>query len=403
VSLEDDLRAALDRSGGEAQPARKPAPDGLQWSWDGNQGLIETPALTERPTTWDVFVRDSGLDPEEVEVIEPVESTGWDATHRTKEGDNVTVRMHRYKIKVRRRSAYIRELPLLFAEARRVKRLPKPDSAQPERVTIVGYADPQTGKVARRGGTPELIARMGQSLERLDDYLGRVKPEAAMLFDVGDAIEGFENTGNQMSTNDLSIMDQVDVASTVLFQMVNLLAKRTLRVGVRGIGSNHCRWRKGKDQLGTPGDDWGIFMLKQLRRALAMDGASFGHVDVQWPETFEETLSLEVAGRIIGLAHGHQAPRPEGIPLWWAKQVHGGQPIAHADILITGHYHHLRVQPSGRNPWTDRSKWWLQCPTMDNGSDWYRQISGDDSDPGLVVFTLTRGQDGYPFENLELL
>jgi hypothetical protein len=35
-----------------------------------------------------------------------------------------------------------------------------------------------------------------------------------------------------------------------------------------------------------------------------------------------------------------------------------------------------------------RSRWWIQMPTLDNGSDWYRQRQGDDSDPGLLVYLL---------------
>lgn len=402
MSLADDLRGALDDSAGVAQPARKPAPDGLRWEWDGNTGVITTPPLAERPTTWDEFIRKSGLEPEDVEVIEPVGLRGWQGLQRNEDGTNSVVDLNYYSLKVRRRSPVMAQLPLLFNQARRINRLPRvlPDGV--DRATIVCWADPQTGKVARRGGTPALVERVGVYLDKLADYLDRVPSDAAMLFDLGDAVENFENTGQQMSTNDLSLMDQVDVAGTLLFHITALLAQQRNAVGVRGIGSNHCRWRKGKDALGQPSDDWGIFLLKQLRKAV-QSVPGLAHVDVAWPDRFEETLSVEVCGKVLGLAHGHQASKPELVPTWWGKQVHGGQPLAHADILHTGHFHHLRVQPTGRNPWTDRSKWWLQAPTADNGSDWYRMSSGDDSDPGLVVYTLTRGQDGFPFGNLEIL
>jgi hypothetical protein len=36
----------------------------------------------------------------------------------------------------------------------------------------------------------------------------------------------------------------------------------------------------------------------------------------------------------------------------------------------------------------------IQCPTLDSGSSWYRTgMGGDDSDPGLLVFPLVKGQD----------
>jgi hypothetical protein len=124
-------------------------------------------------------------------------------------------------------------------------------------------------------------------------------------------------------------------------------------------------------------------------------GDQYAHLDVVIPQRHDETLALDVCGQIVGLAHGHQVARPNNVPDWWSRQTHGGQPIADADILVTGHFHHLRVEPVGRNPHTNRSRWWLQAPTLDNGSDWFRHHKGYDSDPGMLVFTVTRdGWDG---------
>src|SRR5690606_1663535 len=106
------------------------------------------------------------------------------------------------------------------------------------------------------------------------------------------------------------------------------------------------------------------------------------------PGEYDETLALDVCGTIVGLAHGHQAKSPDRVPQWWAGQTHGGQPVAHASILVTGHFHSFRTQATGRDPWHGREKRWFQCPTLDNGSDWWRAISGEDSDPGLLVFTI---------------
>jgi hypothetical protein len=95
---------------------------------------------------------------------------------------------------------------------------------------------------------------------------------------------------------------------------------------------------------------------------------------------------------ILGLVHGHQASRPDGIVQWWRNQSHGNQSVKDADILIHGHFHHLTIKESGRR--NDHSRWVIQCPTLDAGSSWYRTGSGgDDSDPGLLVFPLVKGQD----------
>jgi hypothetical protein len=373
--------------------------------WDGNTGTVTTGPLTERPTTWDAYLIDAGMNPADVEVIEPVNVRGWDALQANI--DPVTglrvssvVRMHYYRLNVRRlTSTNTPDLRQLYLCARAARRTAKATAEPPAAVTsatVVLWADPQTGKVASRGGTPQLIERQQAYLEGIHAYSRTHRNDAAYLFDLGD---GFENTSSQAFTNDLSLMDQIDVATTVELEAVKMLATTHKSVVMAGIGSNHCRWRAGKNALGLPGDDWGIFALKQIRKALAMNPDRFGHVSVLWPDKHEETLALDVAGTIIGLAHGHQVNRPDQIPQWWANQTHGGQALADADILCTGHFHSLRIQATGQNRHTGRSKWWVQAPTQDNGSDWYRHKAGSDSNDGVVVFTV--GPDGW--RDLEVL
>jgi hypothetical protein len=105
-------------------------------------------------------------------------------------------------------------------------------------------------------------------------------------------------------------------------------------------------------------------------------------------------------GTKLGMVHGNQFAK-NGAINWWSKQQHGGQPVGSADILLTGHYHHLVVMPTGRNPHSGRSKWWLQAPTLDNGSDWFRNSAGEDSDPGLLVFDIT--EEGFDLQSLVVL
>jgi hypothetical protein len=269
-----------------------------------------------------------------------------------------------------------------------------------ERAVVAVWADPQTGKVASRGGTPELVSRVAETLERLGNYVADSGATEGVWLDAGDAVESFENTGGQATTNDLSMMSQVDVATALEFDGIDLLCKQLGRVVVAGVGSNHCRWRRGKDNLGTPGDDWGLHMLRQMHRwTTRLASEQYAHLSFLLPKEQDETVALDVCGQIIGLAHGHQVNSPDRVPDWWSRQSHGGQPIADADILVTGHFHHLRVEPVGRNPHTDRSRFWMQAPTLDNGSDWFRARKGYDSDPAMLVFTVS--PDGW--DHLRLL
>lgn len=268
-----------------------------------------------------------------------------------------------------------------------------------ERALIVAWADLQTGKVGSRGDTESLVDRVLSKLDLLDDYAKQAKCDSAYLIDVGDCVESFENVASQGFVNDLSHPEQLRVARRLFTEGAIRLARRHSKLTCVSVPSNHGRWRRGKDALGRPGDDYGIEILTAVSDAFKLNPDAFGHVDFVVPDVWQETLALDVYGTILAVTHGHQVRRPELIPSWWAGQVHGGQPAADADILLTGHFHITRIQPTGRSAHTGRAKWWIQAPTLDNGSDWWRLLKGDDSDPALMVFTV----DANGWDNMRLL
>jgi hypothetical protein len=145
-----------------------------------------------------------------------------------------------------------------------------------------------------------------------------------------------------------------------------------------------------KQQVGRPGqDDWGTMVAQQMNR-LAKETEL--DVTVLVPHPNDESLAFDVFGdkfHIIGVVHGHQTGRPEGIPDFWRKQVFGKQPLQAATICLTGHYHHLRVQELGDGG-NGQSRFWIQAKTMDSGSGWWRLNAGEDSKPGMACFELSK-------------
>jgi hypothetical protein len=107
-----------------------------------------------------------------------------------------------------------------------------------------------------------------------------------------------------------------------------------------------------------------------------------------------------VLGTSIGLVHGNQFGPGQAIS-WWEKQTFGGQAVSFADVLLSAHYHTFGAGVAGRNPHTGRQRYWLGAPTLDNGSDWFRQTAGRDSDPGLMIFDVT--PDGFDLGSLTIL
>jgi len=296
----------------------------------------------------------------------------------------------------------IDDLPLLYSQVttRNVPDVVHVYDPVPEKSLVVVWADIQVGKTGSRGGTPELIARIAQKREALREYMYWHPAKEAFFLSVGDEVESFENVAAQAFTNDLSFPDQLDLELTFELDMITTLAKGVDKVTVAGCSSNHCRWRAGKGVLGKPKDDYGIYIKRQLEKALRLN-TSYDKVVFEYPNEWDETMAVDVQGTRVGIAHGHQVNNPNNIEDWWRKQVFGRGATADADILVTGHFHTFRAQPVGRSQRTGKNRWWLQAPTLDNGSDWYRESQGSDSDEGLLVFLVD--ENGLDLQSLTIL
>lgn len=289
------------------------------------------------------------------------------------------------------------DYPALVKIARGNRRAtPRKSATGLTRVVVV--SDAQIGKTDHRGGTEELLARIENLLGQLDDEARATPCDDAVILDPGDLVEGFENTGGQLYTNALSFPSQLEMANSILIEIVSSVAKRHASTRVATVPSNHGAWRRGKDRLGRPSDDFGIMTHRTVANALKLAGRD--DITFVIPDEWQESLALQVRGAVIGLAHGHQAgARPEAVPGWWAKQTHGGMALAAATIAVTGHWHHLRVQPTGAID--GKARWWFQAPTLDNGSSWWaNSAGGSDTEAGLLTFTVDN--EGR-WDNLRLL
>lgn len=261
---------------------------------------------------------------------------------------------------------------------------PKPPLKVVDNATVVGVlADAQTGKVSERGGVEELLHRLEDSRKAWQAYVRRVKPAEIVLVDDGDAIENFENTGAQDRTNDLQLTEQIRVWRRVFWTWIDTAASLAPSVKVVSVPSNHCRVRRGKADLGPPSDDYGIEVLTQLADMAAVHPDKYGHVSFYAPDGEQEAVAIPtVGGKVLGFAHGHQVSRPEKLADWLAGQALGRTPIGQADIAVFGHWHHLRIQTVGDD------RWLFIAPTSDNGSSWFRNLTGNESAPGVLTFTV---------------
>lgn len=363
-----------------AKKITKPAHVKPGIEWDGSQGEAVTPGYDSEPENFDEFLLSAGLDPEGIEVIPPIRTSRW---QQREDGPWLTS----YRFTFRRHAPEL-DLPALFAEAKKAKPAKPKLTEREEKALVVCPSDFQVGKTGSRGGTKELIERVFESYDRIEAKAKAGKYERIYILDLGDIIESVSNKANyqQLATNDLSVPQQVDAASALMFDLIKRLHKYA-PVTYGSVASNHCQNRFNGQQVGQPGkDDWGIVITQQLARLTR---------ELDWDVTYlipqpeDEGFAFEYGVHVVGCVHGHQAKRPEGIPAWWANSSFGSQWVAPVSLMLSAHFHHLRITELGQHA-NGSSKFWVQMPTMDAGSDWFRLTSGTDSSTGIVVLELDK-------------
>lgn len=358
-------------------------PTGFEHEWDGREGWIGK-ALEERPRTWDDLIREADLDPEEVEVVGDPQIRGWDAAI----GRGEIKRMRYFRINVRRR--FLRtDLDVLIRAAKRNR--PKAVATSPvtDSAFLVALGDLQLGKMDGDGTRGTVQRFVDKTAEAVARYKRVAKGQPVYLAHLGDCIEGMVSQGGANAwRTPMTLTEQVRLYRTLLLEQVAAFAKVAPRVVVAGIPGNHDEAHR---PLHTYGDSWAVDALAAVRQSCEFAGG-YEHVAFHAPERDELTLTLDVCGTIVGLAHGHQWRAGQHVT-WWAKQAHGRQPIGDAHLLLSGHLHHLRVEQTGSD------KTFLQVPALESGSQWWKHRTGEWGQPGIVTAVV----GGGTWRSLEVL
>lgn len=373
MSLKDEFSKVVQTA--EQLTARK-----RQWTpgveWLGTEGTITTGAIAGDPE-WESILRAWDLDPNEFQIVEPVLFNSW--------GGEDGLNNRQFKAKVVRRVHTPVDLEPLIRDAMRHK--PKKRDFPGESVLNVVLADWQIGK-ADHGGVEGTISRI---VAARDDLISRVRDLRKIGRDItalnvlwtGDSIEGcLGHYPSQTFAVELDRRDQVKVTRRLLADSLQTWSKHFDEITVAAVAGNHGENRNGGKAFTGVQDNDDLAVVEQVAEILAANPDAFGHVRFALA-TDALTLTIPAAGWIIGITHGHIANRganPEGkLQRWWEGQAGGRQPIGDADILITGHYHHLRVVDWGGCVW-------LQAPAMEGGSEWWRQSTGQMSQVGMLTF-----------------
>lgn len=257
----------------------------------------------------------------------------------------------------------------------------------PERILMVPAGDLQLGK-PDGGGSAATIERFCRITDDIADEIARGGFNTSLILPwMGDCIEGMvSQRGRLVASLDLTITQQVRAYRRLMMHQIGVLAQKAIKVLIPVLPGNHDETYR--DQVMPVHDSWAIEGASAV--ADWMDGRpGYEHVEFVFPAPDELGITVNVgtdaAPYVVGFHHGHMASTPAGIIPWWMKQSHGRQHAGQADMLVTAHFHHLRVEHTGGN------RTWLQIPALDGGSDWYRHRSGENGVTGMVSVELTPG------------
>lgn len=347
----------------------------------GDTGTLTTAPLAATPD-WGQLLAVWDLDPQRYEVIEPVQYRAWDAPI----GDGQVQRLYYYRANIRRRVEHRADITELLKAVgkRRPKTTPTGD-AKP--AYLVAVADTQLGD----GETEDVIARFWdrtqQALDRYDDERkrGLVGDEVVLPW-LGDCIQGIVSQGGALVyRNDLTLVEMLRVYRRLALEQIRAFAQKA-RVRVVAIPGNHDDPSRQGNIKTSPGhDSWAVEGLVMVQDALTVAGG-FDHVAFIYPEHDRSTVTIEVQGTIVGMAHGHQwRGAASGIHKWWAGQSHGRSGVGAADVLLTGHRHHFYAETAGDNRLA------VVCPPLVSTGAYWSEATGDNTSPGMVTMRVGAG------------
>lgn len=277
------------------------------------------------------------------------------------------------------------------------KKRPQPLSRTGETWAYVhAIADWQIGKEAYGQGTEQTVNRI---LDGLEASVARIKREnkrrpigTIVLASLGDLCEGIVAQGGGVAlSSDLGLTEQLRVIRRLLLEHVKALAPLAEHLVVPTAPGNHDQAYRLMGMSAAATDSFAVDAAMQVADALHLAGG-YDHVTFITPDVDDLTVTIEAEGTVIGMAHGHQFRGPDKAHDWWAKMGHARHRIGQAHILLSGHFHHLRVTEQS-------SRVAIGAPTVDPGSPWWDQKHGGNDQAGVLTL-LTR--DGH-WTGLEIL
>jgi len=368
-------------------------------TWNGETGEVSSGPMEEAPNDelWNEIVKDFGVTNSVRIIPGSIQIRAW---------DTYGGRMKYYRARLEPASVDEESRADIEALCKMVERrrpLVKVEETHQggERSLVVALADWQVGKRDINGGTPEFIERLLSTFDKLECHAKAMKKSHGIttvyLVGLGDLIENCDgHYAAQTFSVDLDRREQCRLVRRLILDLVERFVRMGWQVVLGAVPGNHGENRRnGKAFTNVFTDNDDLAVVEQVAEILDHNAERYAQVSVPTGAIAEDhTMTLDVSGIAVGFAHGHQIKG--GAPLWWQKQAHGKQPIGSADLLVTGHFHHLSLsEGSGRT--------WIQAPAMDGGSRWWTAQTGSSAPSGMLTFVAGVGCGERGWSDLAIL
>jgi predicted phosphodiesterase len=253
---------------------------------------------------------------------------------------------------------------------------------------VFAPSDQQIGKKGNGEGTPESVERI---LNSTDGGVHRLRELRKIGRDIGtvvialpgDHVEGNVSQAGKLqgqAASDLGLTEQTRVARRLLMAQIKAFAPLSDRIIVPVVNGNHDEVTR--QVIADPSDGWNVEIASAVQDACA-ENPNLGHVEFRFPDKDHQTLTVNINGVLLGLFHGHQTGKD--VVKYLSGQAAGQTSLGMADLWISGHYHNFKTMDIGH-------RLWLQAPTTDPGSAWFRDRQGMDSPTGVLSLVIG---DGY--------
>lgn len=380
----------------EGPPAPKPTPLDVSGHYkfedDGTNVTIQTHATTIPQTMEDVYAsfRAEGLNPDDFDIS--VKRSKWE--NGAVEDDGTLRVLHSCAITARRKPEAAVGATLkpedIEAARQRVQtwKLPQrsPGTGLGAPVAaVLNLADIQGGK-SEGGGVKATEQRLLNGLENFERWVERQRAGGRNINEIvivnnGDPYEGCSgNYATQLFTVELNHRGQMNFVLDMWSTYARELYPQFEKGQFVSVLCNHGEMgRFGAKKNQTSDSDGGGALLAEVLQRILSGRDEFDHIKWTIPHD-EMNVFTNVAGVPMGFNHGHKIPGNDatGFTKWLDGQVRGSRDAYEAKVWVTAHRHNFQCFDLG-------SATAFQCPSVDGGSKWLRDMTGHYSRSGILA------------------